>query len=318
MKYRRSDYAKYATLATLALALTLTACIPAALEASTSITPAASEEISIPPQSPVVPVEVKLPEASAPSQESEPAQITVPAPAVVAPVIATPVRQAPVSVPAAPSVPAQPTVPAPQVPTPPAAPVVTPITPVVPATPHVSPDYPQIGTFTFPDGHISFQLPAGWTVQTEHQPNLEDDDYADEDHAVIAKIYNEIGYNVARIGSGGSGGVVAGPVNRTILDSQKLTAFESRDGASHFAFFKDEYPFDPSTTRYFMGVVSDDHMTAGPGSTSAHSFLVMDNGVTNAVAHIDVAMSPETAATWMKSVQYSNLKALFTSIKYAD
>lgn len=316
MKYRRSDYARYATLATLALSLTLTACTPAA-----STSTAASKQASISTQAPAAPVEEMLPtpEASVPPQAGDPSRVAVPASLVVAPVIATPVTEAPAYVPTTPTTPvsdSEPTTPAPQTPAP--APAVTPTTPAAPSTPPASPESPQTGTFTFPDGHISFELPAGWTVQTEEEPTFGTDHSADENHSVIANIYNAPGENVARVASGGFGGVVGGPVHRTILDSQKLPAFDSRDGASYFAFFRDDYPFEPSVTRYFMGVVTDDIVTAGPGSTSAHSFLVMDNGAASAIAHIDVSMTPDTAATWMETEQYSNLKALLTSIQYAE
>ncbi|WP_286180165.1 hypothetical protein [Arthrobacter sp. ISL-95] len=318
MKYRRSDYAKYATLTSLALALTLVACTPAAPDASTSITPAASADISIPAQPPAAPVEAKLPspDVSAPAQDSEPAEVTAPAPAVVVPVLANPVKQAPVSVPAAPTAPAEPTVTAPQT-TPPSAPVVTPITPVVPSTPHVSPDYGN-GTFTFPDGHISFDVPAGWTVQVEQAPYNENADHPGaKENSLAANIFDETGGKVAHITSGGTGGLVAGPVNRTILDSQELSTFDSRNGASHFAFIRDENTFPEFPVRYYMGVVADYFMTEGPDSPSVNSFMIMPNGAATAVAQIDASMTPETAEAWMKTDQYVKLRALLTSLRYA-
>ncbi len=133
-----------------------------------------------------------------------------------------------------------------------------------------------------------------------------------------AYIHDETGAEVARIASGVFGGVVGGPVNRTILDSQPLTNFDSRHGASHFAFFRDEYPFDTEYTRYFVGVVVDNFMTEGPDSTSASSFMIMGNGAAQATANIEVSMTPESAAAWMETEQYSKLKALLTSLQYAE
>ena len=334
MKYRRSGYAKYATLATLTLALTLAACAPSAPVASSSFTTAAEETSGV-VELPAAPLEEALAatsfEDSAPAQPSQPEVSPLPGD----PVVITPVREVIVPAPAAPTtpavaaepvVPAAPVVPAPPVDpapqatippstVPPAVPEITPATPAVPSTPHVSPSYPQTGLFTFPDGHISFLLPSGWTVHTEEIPM---DFYGVGRHTVIADIHDEMGVKVAEIASGVFGGVVAGPVNRTILDSQQLTDFESRDGASHFAFFRDEYPFDPAITRYFMGVVTKEFMTEGPGSASAHSFMVMGNGAAQATANIEVSMSPESAASWMETEQYSKLKALLTSIQYAE
>ena len=335
MKYRRSGHAKYATLATLTLALTLAACAPSTPVASNSFTTAAKETSNL-VQLPAAPLEEAL--AAPVSEHSPSAQLSQPEialPLPEAPVAITPVQEVNVEAPAAPTtpavsaepvvpappaVPAPPVTPAPQATVPPStvappAPEAAPITPTEPSTPHVSPDFPVSGLYTFPDGHISFLLPAGWTAQTEEIPM---DFYGDGRRTAIAHIHDESGIEVAEIASGVFGGVVAGPVNRTILDSQQLTNFDSRDGASHFAFFKDEYPFDPTVTRYFMGVVTNAFMTEGPGSSSAHSFMVMDNGAPIARANIEVSMTPESAAAWMESEQYSKLKALLTSLQYAE
>ncbi len=331
MNYRRSGHAKYATLATLTLALTLAACAPSTPVASSSFTTAAEETSNL-VQLPVAPLEEALAApASEPSPSAQLSQPEVVLPLTEAPVAIAPVQEVNVEAPAAPTTPevsAEPVAPAP--PVAPALPVTpapqatvppstvtpaAPITPTEPSTPHVSPDFPVSGLYTFPDGHISFLLPAGWTAQTEEIPMTL--------HGVVyptanAYIHDETGAEVALIASGVFGGVVAGPVNRTILDSQPLTNFDSRDGASHFAFFKDEYPFDPAVTRYFMGVVTNAFMTEGPGSSSAHSFMVMDNGASIARANIEVSMTPEGAAAWMESEQYSKLKALLTSLQYAE
>lgn len=336
MKYRRSGQAKYATLVTLSLALTLAACASSTPVASSSFTSAAEEAntLALPPAAPLEEAPAApAAEQGTPPQLSEPALINVSVPVVAAPAAPLPVQEIPAPAPAAPApavaidpvVPAPPvasappaTIPPSSVPpvsTPPTAPEITPVNPAVPSTPHVSPDYPQIGLFTFPDGHISFLLPAGWTAQTEVMPfDVNGEHY----ETAKAYIHDETGAEVAQITSGIYGGVVGGPVNRTILDSQALTDFNSRDGASHFAFFKDEYPFNTTETRYFMGVVAEPLMTEGPDSTSASSFLIMDNGAASATAHIDVSMSAEDAEAWMETEQYKNLKALLTSIQYAD
>ncbi|MDR6435042.1 hypothetical protein J2790_000163 [Paenarthrobacter nicotinovorans] len=323
MKYRRSDYAKFATLTSLALALTLTACAPAAHVAATSTTAAASEEVPAFTLPPAVSVEEETPSAGsdAVTQIDEPATATVPAPepepAAVTPVIATPSRSTPVSVPAAPLVPAQPTVPVSEVATPPAVNVEAPVTPVVPSTPHVSPSYGN-GTFTFPDGHISFDVPAGWSIQVEQDSYNENaENPGGKENSLVAYIFDETGGKVAHISSGGTGGLVGGPVNRKILDSQELGAFHSRDGASHFVFVRDDYPSPDFPVRYYMGVVADYFMTEGPGSTSLNSFMIMPNGAATAVAEIDASMTAETAETWMKTDQYVKLRALLTSLRYA-
>lgn len=327
MKYRRSGYAKYATLATLTLALTLAACAPSSPVASNSLTPTV-EEAGAFVQLPVAPL-VEVPAAQEPAADAATQGVStqvVAAPQVApAPIVEAPVVEAPQVAPA-PVVEAPPVATAPPVaPTPPAtippsnvapsAPEAAPITPTEPSTPHVSPDFPVSGLYTFPDGHISFLLPAGWTAQTEETPlDLNGEHY----ETAKAHIHDETGIKVAEIDSGIYGGVVGGPVNRTILDSQPLTNFDSQRGAGYFAFFKDEYPFDTEYTRYFMGVVVDSLLTEGPDSTSASSFLIMGNGAAQATANIEVSMTPESAAAWMETEQYSKLKALLTSLQYAE
>lgn len=348
MKNSRSGSAKYATMATVALALTLAVCAPSTPVSSSSFAAASEETSQLPAaamaEALVAPVSGQTaPLLDTPATATQPVEVSVPAPVVNTPapavavpapaappvavepvVVADPVVPAPVS-PAPPVVIADPVVPAPVDPAPPVTippstvapsePEITPITPTEPSTPHVSPDYPTIGLYTFPDGHISFLLPAGWTAQTEVIPM---DFFGDGRQTVDAHIYDETGTEVALIASGVYGGVVAGPVNRTILDSQQLTDFDNQRGASHFAFFKDEYPFETPETRYFMGVVDSVFMSEGPGSASANSFLIMDNGASVARANIDVSMSAESAAAFMESEQYSKLKSLLTSMQYAE
>ncbi|MDR6639780.1 hypothetical protein [Paenarthrobacter nitroguajacolicus] len=313
MNYRRTGHAKYATLVSLALALTLTACTPSSPEPGGAPTerPAASPQEVL--AETVAEVDVPVADAApvAPTPAAEPAPLVIPEPAVV-PVVAQPVSEAPAP---APTVTVEP---APAVTAPPTEPVVTPITPLEPSTPHVSPNYPEIGTYTFPDGHISFEVPTGWGMQAEVPVVAPGDDYPYDDHFAIAHIFDENGHNVVDITSGGVGGVVAGPVNRTILDSQKLSSFDSRDGASYFAVFRDDYPFEPAETRYFVGLVPETLMTEGPDSTSAASFLIMGNGATTAHVNIDPFMTQEAAEAWMQSGQYSKLKGLLTSLRYAQ
>lgn len=320
MKYHRSDYAKYAILTSLALALALTACSSAPPVAGTSTTATVSEEIpTLTPLSPAPMEEEGLPSpatsALTPAEESLP---NVPTSAAETPIIGTSPWPTPVSVPAAPLIPVEPTLPSSQVTTPPTVTVEAPITPVVPSTPHVSPDYGN-GTFTFPDGHISFDVPAGWTVQVEQAPYNEEANHpGGKENSLAANIFDETGDKLAHITSGGTCGLVAGPVNRTILDSQELSAFDSRNGASHFAFIRDDYAdFPELPVRYYMGVVADYFMTEGPDSASVNSFMIMPNGAATAVAEIDASMTPETAAAWMKTDQYVKLRALLTSLRYA-
>lgn len=317
MKYHRSRYAKTATLASLALTLTLSACTPPTPPASTSITQAA-EASSQPPTKVDKPTQVQPTlESSSAEETGSPILLAAPSPAIGG----TPAQENAATIPAV--VPAP--VPVPQTPatvalppTTPLAPEVVPVSPVVPSTPHTSLGYPVTGTYTFPDGHISFDLPAGWSAKIEQDDYNENaDNPGGRENSLAANIFDETGGKVAHITSGGTGGLVSGPVNRTILDSQKLSSFDSRDGASHFAFVKDDYPTNPLTVRYYMGVVVENFMTEGPDSLSVNSFMIMPNGLATAVAQIDASMTPEIAEAWMKTDQYVKLRALLTSLRYA-
>ncbi|MFJ4262292.1 hypothetical protein ACIPYU_07600 [Paenarthrobacter nicotinovorans] len=317
MNYHRSGYAKTATLASLALALTLTACAPATPRASTSITQA-SEASTQAPATVADPEQVlPTPEPSTAEEIGAPFLLAAPLPAIEG----TLPRQEAATIPAvAPEPVAVPQTPA-AAPLPPATPLVpevVPVSPVVPSTPHTSLGTPVTGTYTFPDGHISFDLPAGWSAKIEQDDYNENANHpGGKENSLAATIFDETGSKVARITSGGTGGLVGGPVNRTILDSQELSAFESRDGASHFAFVRDDYPFPEFPVRYYMGVVSSYFMTEGPDSTSVNSFMIMPNGLATAVAEIDESMTAETAEAWMKTDQYIKLRALLTSLRYA-
>jgi hypothetical protein len=315
MKYHRSGYAKTATLASLALGLTLTACTPSTPQASTFTQ--AAEASAQPPTSVAEPTQVlPTPESSSAEETGAPILLAVPSPTIGG----TPAQENAATVPAIEPVPVlvPQTTSTATLPTAPLAPEVVPVTPVVPSTPHTSLGYPVTGTYTFPDGHISFDLPTGWSAKIEQDDYNENaDNPGGKENSLAANIFDETGGKVAHITSGGTGGLVGGPVNRTILDSQELSAFDSRDGASHFAYVKDDYPTNPLTVRYYMGVVADFFMTEGPDSTSVNSFMIMPNGAATAVAQIDASMTPETAEAWMKTDQYVKLRALLTSLRYA-
>lgn len=321
MKYRQSGPARNAALVSLTLALMLSACTPPAPDAgapAAAAPPAAvGEGAGLPmatpsetppaPAAPEVPVQPVLEIQENPVQEypvqEKPAPPAIPVADV--PAVPTPASPAPTS-------------PAPVTPTIPPSEAVAPIPPSQPSTPHVSPNYPEIGTYTFPDEHISFDVPSGWAIQAEAPAVMPGDDYPYDDHYAIVHIFDDNGHNVADIQSGVAGGVVGGPVSRTIVDSQKLTSFDSARGASWFAVFRDDYPFTPAETRYFVGVVPETLMTEGPDSTSAASFLIMGNGGATASANINPFMTQEEAETWMKSAQFAKLKAMLTSLHYAD
>jgi hypothetical protein len=196
----------------------------------------------------------------------------------------------------------------------PVAPVVpAPVAPAPVAPPAPKVVAPALKTFTFPDGHISFKYPSSWTVKTKQGPYVDDTKKA---NSLEAHIYDETGDELAFVSSGGYGGGAAGPVNRTVLDSQALPAFPNGSESSHFAFLVDSYPFE-HPANYYMAVVDKQFLTEGD-ATSASSVIKSGNGMSAAVVIFDTPAfkSQAAAKAWMGTKQYSQLKGLLTSLRY--
>ena len=94
-------------------------------------------------------------------------------------------------------------------------------------------------TFTFPDGHISFDYFAGWTVTVKPGPanNPEEQKISFE-----ATVKDETGTVLARVYSGKYGDGAAAPAKRTILDHSPVSGITNTAGeATEFGFAYDEY-----------------------------------------------------------------------------
>lgn len=193
------------------------------------------------------------------------------------------------------------------------APSLAPVSPKPVLTP--KPVVPQLATFTFPDGHISFEHPAQWTVKTEQGPYLDHEGETDKARSIEASIYDESGSKVAQIASGGYGGGASGPSVLAVLDSKAMPALPAlkKGGNATFAFI--HYA---SEDRYFMGLINDQFVVEGNGS-SGSPYLLLPNGASLAMVEFDkpTFTSPARAKSWMSSKQYSQLKAMITSVRYA-
>ena len=194
------------------------------------------------------------------------------------------------------------------------------------------PGQPAVETFTFPDGHISFTHPAGWTVKTKPGPALTPDAQAGSVEAVLV---DGSGEEVARILSGMYGDGAAGPVKRTVLDQAPLAGISEAAGERvAFGFAVDQglvqpppytakptLPADGGERYYFMGVRLADEFQ--PTFTSSGSPQVpLPNGVMEAAVIFDfekqpVFASPDAAKAWMATEQYAQLKALLLSLTYS-
>lgn len=222
------------------------------------------------------------------------------------------------------SAPASATLPASAAPTIPAvAPATTP--PVVP---------PE--NFTFPDGHLSFALPAGWNVRTEQGPYLSE---ATKAGSVSAVVLDNAGSEVARVSSGMYGDGAAGRVDRTVLDRAVVPGIVDKSGNTvEFGFFSHQaqyIPYDgpayegmpPVRTgpvdeppSYAMDVRLTSQLETGI-TTSGTNQVAMPNGMMNAYVVFDPAKqptfaTPEAAKAWMASAQYEQLKSLLLSLSY--
>jgi hypothetical protein len=184
-----------------------------------------------------------------------------------------------------------------------------------------APSAPAPETFTFPDGHISFTHPAGWTVKVEPGPALNAEAQKTSFEAIISDVS---GTELARVISGMYGDGAAGPVKRTVLDHTPLPAINDvRGGGTEFGFAYDNYPLDPgSAPFYFMDVRrAPEFLTALDSSGSRQ--VRLPNGTMEAWVDLgspttkSAFASPDAAKAWMATEQYAQLKAMLLSLKYS-
>ena len=173
-------------------------------------------------------------------------------------------------------------------------------------------------TFTFPDGHISFAYPAGWTVQTKQGPYL---DEAAEAGSVEAVVQDQTGAVVASISSGMYGDGAAGPVRRTVLDQAPVPGIIDATGKpAAFGFALDEVQPDGSSY-YFMDVRLAAEFLPTQDSSGSNQ-IPLANGIMAAYVVFDytrqpVFATPDAAKAWLATEQYKQLKSLLLSLKYS-
>lgn len=213
-------------------------------------------------------------------------------------------------------------------------------TPTVPAAPTTAPVVPPVQvptsqTFTFPDGHLSFTYPVGWSVRPEQGPYIGE---AEKSGSVMANVLDSAGTEVARVYNGTYGDGTAGLVDRTVLDRAVVPGVPDTTGNRvEFGFTVNQImnidydsvkdggipkasgPSD-SPPFYVMDVRLASEMKSGESSSGTNQVKV-PNGVMNAYVVFDPAKqpafaSPEAAKAWMKTTQYAQLKALLLSLSY--
>ena len=138
----------------------------------------------------------------------------------------------------------------------------------------------------------------------------------DKAKSVEAHIYDENGNKVSVISSGGYGGGAAGPSLLTVLDTQPVPNFPARGGDTAFAFIKYEHPVDHSVF-YRMGNMSAAFVTNGEGNSGSYVRIVGNGASEGYVEFGSPAFdSLASARAWIETRQYSQLKAMLTSVRY--
>lgn len=162
-------------------------------------------------------------------------------------------------------------------------------------------------SFTFPDGRLSFEYPAGWRVELftgEQKPAT----------SATATVFDDSGTAQATIYSGKFADGVSFPVARTVFESAPVPGLgQASAPAGHYSFYVDRMADKPT---YRM------HLTAGvpqQGDGSALDGIIrVGEGVLVAeVKFIDNPFGSDAAAkAWLAGAEGQSLKALLLSIAY--
>lgn len=215
--------------------------------------------------------------------------------------------------------------------TPPASPL-APTVPVVAPTPVSTTTLPHASlsqTFTFPDGHLSFTLPVGWSAYTEQGPYLSEETKAASQGATIL---DSAGTKVAMVASGFYGDGTAGEVTRTVYDRAAVPGLRDIAGNPvEFGFAANQSRYVPygapegsakvlGDMNYFMDVRLASELQAGE-TDSGTNLIRMPNGYMNAYVLFDfdkqpTFATPEAAKAYMATTQYAQLKSMLLSLSY--
>lgn len=185
------------------------------------------------------------------------------------------------------------------------------------ATSSPAPEAAALKSFTFPDGHLSFDYPADWSIETGQAPYLTE---ADKAGAVEAVIYDASGKPAVRVVSGTYGDGAAGPVSRSVYDMEPVMGIKATDGETPLlGYAVDTYPGGGINTHFDVRVVNEFVDHAG---TSGTNQVKLDNGVmvAQALLHDGATQAFATeseASDWMATEEYKQIRALLLSLKYS-
>ncbi len=180
-----------------------------------------------------------------------------------------------------------------------------------------TPTAAAIETFTFPDGHVSFDHPAGWSVRTVQGPFL---DEAAKAGSVDAIVSDPTGKDVVSVLSGMYGDGAGGPVTRTVLDQAPISGVTTVDGETPtLGFVVDEYP--DGELNFHLDVRRPQEFAAGMNGSGTNQ-VPLGNGRMIARAVLDVEgksvfSTRDEAKAWMETDEYRQIRALLLSLNYS-
>jgi hypothetical protein len=170
---------------------------------------------------------------------------------------------------------------------------------------------PALKSFTFPDGHFSFQYPADWYVKVAEGGTLP----GGAIDSKIATLTEATGNEVFRFHSGDYSGHAGGAGDTTVFDAAPLPGIISITGDQvgyGFIVFRD---LNSDQDTYFMGLMPGP-VVDGRGP-SPHGAPMQNGWFSASVIFGDTAFSsPAAAKAWLGTDQGQKLKALLLSVTY--
>lgn len=170
------------------------------------------------------------------------------------------------------------------------------------------PSAPEPVIFTFPDGRLSFALPAGWRVYR--------DGAVESPVAENATVYDAGGNEQVRIFYSEVGGAVTGPLTRTVFYSEPVPGLRGHSGpvVAHASFFVDNIDGEP---HYRMALTAGAAVSPA-GGAAADVVIVGGNRVLAATVVFTGGpfASDEAAQAWFAGEEGQALKALLMSFTY--
>lgn len=184
-----------------------------------------------------------------------------------------------------------------------------------PAGPTAVPGEVTGSAFTTPDGSYSFLLPTGWEA-TAVEP-LDLPTYGAELSASAYVISDAEGKPIARFDGGipGDGADLPSP-DHLVFDSELLPHIEPEFDLPVYFVFESLPDYEEGGRVYQARLQTGEPAFEGMSSQMAGKIFMKHNGVFIFTSTLDEAgpASEEEAQQWMETEQYSQLRAMLTSL----